>query len=361
MKKSAPKYKCVYCGLESYQPFDEEHVIPRSLGKFLIDGKEAIITDRICNECNSEISKCESELSYCGPEAMLRKMAGVKGRKRKKENPFYKNKRSPKPIDIVGQRDGLEYPQLWEIDPNTGHGAELNQIILKHPKTQEWITIRLTKDMTKKKLVDQIKEAGGNLKGNYFLSWDPDDVEWIERLLGDDFKRIQTINADNIPKYQKTQIHAVFQITDKHPRAIAKIAFTYMMYFRPCGVTGHEKAFEGVKRFIRYGKIHPETFVRYTNEPILQEAKAGFGLIDYGHIVTCGIEKNTTALVHLFTGRETGHGAYKVFLGKYPLSIIANESIGHWFRITSKPEDKNDSGEVIRLLIPKRIAILRPF
>ena len=77
-----------------------------------------------------------------------------------------------------------------------------------------------------------------------------------------------------------------------------------------------------LREFIRYGKGHPNKFVSYTKNMLLYGSDAGWRPRDYGHIVTCEVGNRITAYVHLFTGREMGHGAYKVDLGRYPFRIV---------------------------------------
>ena len=100
--------KCVYCDHTQNEEFNNEHVIPRGLGRFLLDSRELVINDRVCNKCNHTFSWCEGELAYSGIEALYRKKIGVKGRNpdRPKENPFYKNKFAKTPIKITGTREG---------------------------------------------------------------------------------------------------------------------------------------------------------------------------------------------------------------------------------------------------------------
>lgn len=349
--------RCIYCGHTQNKPFDKEHVVPLALGKFLLDGKELTITDRVCNTCNTELSKCETELCYCGPEAMFRKKVGIKGRLRKtpKENPFYPNRRSPKPIRMEGVRPGMPYPQLWELDSKADSIAELNQIIFCHPETGEWAHIPLTKTMSKQDLVKDIKGKVGRTDLEFFISWAPEDKDWINKLLGDDAKRLDPVDMSGFQKFQRINVQTTFTITANHHRAIAKIALNYMMYFRMCAIKGDEEAFAEIREFIRYGRGHPNRFVRLTNRQVLLEAGAGIGLKDYGHIITCDVGKAVMSQVHLFTGREHGHGTYEVSLGRYPFKIIDQDRGGHWFRITSTPEDRKDTGEIIALEAPLRI------
>lgn len=351
-------FKCVYCNDTQSQEFNDEHVIPRGLGKFLLDGHELVINDRVCNKCNNTFSWCEGELAYSGIEAMHRKKIGIKGRNptRTKESPFYQNKFSKKPIRMRGIREGSTAPNLWELDPKTGNAVELNQVNFHHPKTNEPVLIPIEKGMTRASLLEAMMQQGWIEKHPFEIFCSDEDRSWIIGLFEKDADKIEWQDRRGLPAVGKVNVEAEMLITEKHHRAVAKIAFTYLMYFKPCGITGREETFSELRAFIRYGKKNPNHFVRYTGKDVLYEAGDGVALVNYGHVVTCDVSKNgIRSLVHLFTGRELGHGAYEVNLGKYPFKVITSDRFGHWFRITSTPNDREDSGEVIPVLAPTRI------
>lgn len=352
--------KCVYCNYSQAHSFNDEHVIPRGLGKFLLNGHELTIPDRVCNKCNHSLSWCEGELAYSGIEAMHRKKIGVKGRNtgRKKESPFYQNKFSKKPIKMIGTREGSKYPNLWEIDSKTGLAIELNQIRFQHPQSEETILIPIEKYMKRDRLLEKMKQQGWNNKHPFEIFCSNDDKPWIMRLFAKDAVKIEWINQEGLANHGQINIEAEILITEKHRRAIAKIAFTYMMYFKPCGITGFEDSFSEIREFIRYGNSNPNLFVKYIRKDILYEVGNGVGLIDYGHIVTCNVKPNGVySLIQIFTGREQGQGTYEVNLGKYPFKVKTKDRMGHWFRITSDLKDKEDKGEVIPLFAPTRIVL----
>lgn len=356
--------KCIYCGFEQVAPFHKEHVVPRGLGCFRdAQGMELCITDRVCNACNQAVDNCDGELCYAGPEAMLRMRIGIKGRKRKSKswNPFHRNPFSKEPIVMKGKRSGKNEEDFWEVDPETGHAIEKRSAVFTHPKTGQRMEVPIERGMSKKQLVSMMEEKGypgGEYPWEMFCS--DEDKEWIKELLGTDYERIQWQDRRGLPSTDKIDIEAVATITDKHHRGIAKIAFSYMMHFKPLGITGAEDSFEPLRRFIRYGEGHPNNFVRMAKREIIEGLGKYVGLSDYGHIVTCSVGKIVTSYVHIFTGRELGHKPYEVCLGKYPLKVQAlRENIGHWFRITKDCRSATDNGDIIPLFSPTRIAFPR--
>lgn len=258
---------------------------------------------------------------------------------------------------MVGTRTGDGSPCLWQIDPKTGCAIESDQVRFQHPETKQAVLIPVEKKTSRKELLKEMKRQGWIEKSPFEIFCT--DEKKKELFHGDEDK-MQWQDRRGLPPAGRVDMTSEMTITTRHHQSIAKIAFNYLMYFRPCGLKGDEDFLANLRRFIRYGIGNPQHFVRYTGKPILYEASAGLGLIDYGHIVTCDVnEKRVHAFVHLFTGREHGHGAYEVLLGKYPLRISARERQGHWFRITSAPGDAKDAGDVIPVIAPIRIVPAR--
>lgn len=356
--------ECVYCGHAQNDEFNDEHVMPRAMGKFLLDGHELIINDRVCNDCNRAFSWCEGELAYSGLEAINRRKVGIKGRnpERVKQNPFYKNRFSRQPIKMTGVREGEAVPSRWEVDSKTGLAVELNQIRFIHPDTNEPVIIPIEAKMTRDSLLENMKQQGWVEKHPFEIFCSEEIKSWIAEIFKKDSDKIEWRDQRELTTTGNVHIESKMLITDKHHRAVAKIAFSYLMYFKPCGITGHEDVFAELRAFIRYGKGSPGRFVRYVDKNVLYETGDCCGLVDYGHIVTCDIGKNgVESQVQLFTGREHAHGSYRVGLGKYPFRVQCEDRFGHWFRITSTRESKEDSGEIIPLVAPRRIVPPSPY
>lgn len=356
------KNSCVYCSAATpKQGFPKEHVITRGLGKFLLSGEELVITDRVCGDCNDELGKCDGELCYAGPEAMFRRRIGIKGRirnkKEKKDSPFHPNRRAREPIKMTGKRKNRDHEDHWEIDEK-GELRERLSYQFTHPDTLKTVSVPINSEMTNESFREAIRNAGhpgGNYPGDFFC--DDKDRPWIEKMLGEDAKKMAWEDRRIRPDKEAIEITAEMTITPRHHRAIAKIAFNYLMHFSPLGLTGAEPAFDKVRQFIRYGSGHPRGFVRRVEGDILEGLDYGLALANYGHLVACEIgPKVIKARVQLCTGREMRNGCYQVFLGQYPFAILAGDDrVGHYFRITSAPSDSKDQGDVIPMVSAKRI------
>jgi hypothetical protein len=77
---------CLYCPNEGDS---REHPLPAAFGEF----KDApLLENRICEGCNSKrLGLLDEQLSRCGPEAVLRRFFGVRGRRTHDEvNPHYR-------------------------------------------------------------------------------------------------------------------------------------------------------------------------------------------------------------------------------------------------------------------------------
>jgi hypothetical protein len=343
---------CIYCGRSGDVEFTQEHVIPRALGKFLLEDKELVLRDRVCGDCNNALGDCDAELAYAGPEAIYRLRAGIKGRPRpRKSSPFYKNRTSQPPIDLVGQRPDRDRPDFWQIDPSSGLATELRAITFDHPGTRSRAAVRLTEGMTGDGLRRTLEGAGCPGIGHAAeVSCSDNDQDWVADLCRAAGLRIDWVQQRAAHDGQQVRLQAHPTMTDRHHRAVAKIALNYVLYFALRGLSGHEDALHAVREFIRFGRGSPEDFVLRTPRPAIEGVGSGRALKDCGHVVTGLVGPEVTAQVQLFTGRDFPQGTYQVRLGRYPSRVITPPAgRGHFFRITSSPEDEHDAGEVIEL------------
>jgi len=78
-------------------------------------------------------------------------------------------------------------------------------------------------------------------------------------------------------------------------RAIAKIAFNYMAHFAGSNFALNE-AFNGVRRFIRYGEGTWKNFVEVSVRPVLANDALWYGAVR-GHLVTVAWPGSTDSIV----------------------------------------------------------------
>lgn len=242
--------------------------------------------------------------------------------------------------------------------PETGYAIEKRSVVFTHPDTGERKEVPLEKGMSKKELISKMTELGYPMGKDcpFEFFCEDEDMSWIKELLDKDFDRIQWQDRRQLMPQEKINIETTATITEKHHRGIAKIAFNYMMYFRPSGITGFEESFKPLREFIRYGKGHPKNFVRMAKKDIIYGVGNYIALSDYGHIVTCSVDNFVSSFVHIFTGREPGHKPYQVLLGRYPHKIATfKENIGNWFKITKTDRASKDIGEILPLFSPTRV------
>jgi hypothetical protein len=108
---------CIYCG--SCGPFSDEHAIPHLLGEFT---NFPLLTEHVCTRCNGAIGKAENQLAYCGPEALIRRIVGIGGRKGHSEVPidiFQRGSLGVGPLEFERVHPETGIPVLWTIDPGT--------------------------------------------------------------------------------------------------------------------------------------------------------------------------------------------------------------------------------------------------
>lgn len=89
---------CIYCNKREAD--SKEHAIPAAFGMDNIKGFSTL-DGKLCSECNSYIGNIEEQFLRCSPEAFLRYINDIQGRKtHKKINPFVRGSAGGKPIKV---------------------------------------------------------------------------------------------------------------------------------------------------------------------------------------------------------------------------------------------------------------------
>lgn len=173
------EFHCIYC--RENKALSGEHYLPACLGKFLNFEQ---LYNKICSNCNGKLGQLEEQFCRCGPEAFLRIVVGVKGRKHhKRVNPFYRGSSGLKPIIIESQHPKLDCSIFCEIEKGgkTGHPAK--QIIIRDLSGKHHSVLITEKIKTPDDLMRELKERG--LENSTFVEcWTLDEErEQMEILM----------------------------------------------------------------------------------------------------------------------------------------------------------------------------------
>jgi hypothetical protein len=238
---------CIYCG---HPAGSDEHVIPSFLGEF---SGFPHLKCRICGDCNNKFSKLESQLAHSGPEALMRTVVGIRGRrKHKKVNIFTEPSNGAQPIEVIFKDPSSEAQTLAQLQE--GGAAELLPTV--HAVDDDGHEANILFDGTiasGQQLLDHVREKG--LKGTIRLGWmvQGPDRPMVEHMV-DTIATKHTLGSWKHVEVPSTvpKMDVQFHFTEKYYRAIAKIAFHYMLAVCP-DVMGSEECFGNLRHFIQYG------------------------------------------------------------------------------------------------------------
>lgn len=160
------------------------------------------------------------------------------------------------------------------------------------------------------------------------------------------------------PEVKKRQLAvATFEVTDRHFRAIAKVAFHYCLAEFP-HLTGREPEFHGIKHYIIQGGDE-EKWVTQVRGQIVDDFRGNMVPERYCHILALQKDyQRIIAKIQFFAGpRGVPEHYYQVFLGKNPERIWCPESRGHQLVYHNEPDPEGYWGRMDPLHTIKMIRL----
>jgi len=345
--KVTPKL-CIYCSSKADKA--KEHCLPRGLGNFR---NHHILRNIICLACNKPISIAEEQFLRASPEAFIRRVLGIEGRKYHKAiSPFYRGSAGAPRLEMMYQYPKTKLEILWEVIPGTKNLVPLRQIGMSIEEGKI-IPIPLPEKITSgSDLLKHLRECNlEKAEPVYYFSapgeWD-DLVDIIRQLWPD-----KKVNRMPVIEDKSTIATPVkITVTSHYFRALAKIGLHYFLAMSRPRFTGTETAFEPIRSFIRDGKGQPENFVVQNDTPILHELNRGYSLSRWGHLLTARIGvKMLISRVQFFIGPEYLSPIFDIKLGKNPSKIFYPEHFGHFYSYFSEKHKSGYDGEVSPLKI----------
>jgi hypothetical protein len=94
---------CLYCD----NPADSvEHPLPAAFGEF---ENAPVLEDRICRQCNNtRLGLLDEQFARCGPEAVMRRFHGIKGRdSHEAVNPHYRGSAGGRRLRMTGYDNAM--------------------------------------------------------------------------------------------------------------------------------------------------------------------------------------------------------------------------------------------------------------
>jgi len=339
-KSNRPFGKCIYCGL--VKEMSDEHYLPECLGKFK---NFEMLDDRICRECNSRCGEIEEQFCRGGEIGFFRVAFGIGGKPKKiKPNLFTRGSAGMPPYKMTFKLADSEQELLCQLIPGSKTDMEpLPQVVITASDGGKHHFI-VSSDMAdpeafKAQVVNRGIEVT-KIKSIYiFVPETEADRKHVEHLLSL-IPRKSEVGWQSYPPRDPVRVEAVakYGVDDKFFRAIAKIAFHYLI--KQTHYRGDEPIFKGIRDFI----INGGDFRKYVGckrgEQILREIELGLLPSRTMHLITGEITASYIfSRLQFFVGPETdAPHLYKVLLGSPEVPLAAR--FGHKFVYYDQPIDR---------------------
>ena len=326
--------RCIYCG----KPADsDEHVIPRFLGEF---SQFPHLKNRICKDCNNEFGKLERQLARSGPEALMRVTLGIEGRpEHRKCETFTRPSSGADPIEVTFRDDSSGATFLTQ--PKQGGVVELRSTIHAVDNSGREADVLFDDDIASgQQLIERLKKKG--LKDSVRISWtvreaDKPRVESLVSTMTEGCTPGSWIHVDTPAVLPKLDVK--YHVTEKYYRAIAKIAFHYMLTVCP-EATGSEECFQDLRRYIRYGNTRRR--IVSPRNGILRITTKNTVRNHWSHMIVVAKERGIlTVSMQFFIGLNNATAPiWEVRLNDVPIQPdIAIPKMGHIFAYVPAPDN----------------------
>lgn len=183
----------------------------------------------------------------------MRVILGIEGRpEHKKGEVFTCPSSGADPIEVTFKDESSGATFLTQ--PKQGCVAELRPTIHAVDNSGHEADILFDEEITSgQQLIEHLNKKG--LKDSIRLSWtvreaDKSRVESVVSTIAEENALGSWIHVDIPPVLP--QLDVKYHVTEKYYRAIAKVAFHYMLAVCP-GATGYEECFQDLRRYIRHG------------------------------------------------------------------------------------------------------------
>ncbi len=333
---------CIYPGPHS-ETFSPEHYLPIALGRF--EGMEPL-QNRICTGCNNELGRrVETQFLRAGPTGFFRWMIGIRGRDGLPPSPFHRAAAGADPMYIVGRAPDWPFELLWEAEPGTENVCPLRQIIFHHPLIG-YRAIGVLERFRERPddFRDHLREQGLENATPIHVFATEDEAAWMGTLLEglgrqppQEWTRIDV-------QQQRIELVTTVTVTEAYFRAIAKIAFHYLLKMYP-DLTGFEREFDDIKEFIWNGG-NVERFVVQRRDQFIANFRLGYRPTNWMHVLASERARGRiTVYSQFFVGPRSLPLPYEIKIGRDPARIHTNrQRYAHEYVILEASADNAPRG-----------------
>lgn len=327
---SANRGKCIYCGEE--KELSREHYLPECLGRF---EKYETLDDRICSGCNHRLGQLVDE-QFCrgGQVGYFRTFLGIAGKKSHKVmvDLFQRGAAGASELRMKGKIPGtdeeirLQLVKTMAADGTVGVDYMPQLIITTEDGVVHHILLgRMTEPEELQKRMEDLKI--GALKQVNVIAHEP-DVERIEKLTSF-LPALKKERWEPLPDKGVTYTTTEFEVDDRYFRAIAKIAFHYVLkHFRH--FRGDEPMFDGIRNFILNGGVISD-FVTWKENQII-EIKEGMTPNTWAHLIVARADENIVICrLQFFLGPNSKPWVFTVAVAPNETKLVYDITSAHSF------------------------------
>lgn len=244
------KAYCIYCsGKFDPSKGEGDHVIPRAFGDF----RNPIIFRGVCPSCNNDLSPLEEELLRTAPEAVMRRFAGATESRKGQPIGWQGASGLPQPKFVIKHED---HDELINASSQVGGEAKPVDQLVVVLKDGSNVHIKLFPAMSAHAIRIKLDQRSISDSDIVKVLWHSDEknAETFKTLLKELWPQLEQGESYPIEAgIHKVPVRIECKFTQNYYRAIAKIAFHYLLACTKCGFTGHENTFAPVRSFILNG------------------------------------------------------------------------------------------------------------
>jgi len=342
---SVAETQCIYCGRTVGRQRKGEHAVPAALGEF---AGFPTLAGRVCTKCNGEISRLEAQFCRYGPVGVYRTMLGIEGRRQhRKVNPFTEGGYGSAPIDAPTYNHPAcpGIPVLVEFEKGSTI-RELTQIVVPGQDGQ-YHAIRLDKSIVTREDLDArlLSHGIARVSGRIWVFGDPEDRPRIAALASG--MGAELANWGPQEPFEVPSVQTFHHLTDYYPRALAKIAFHYLLTVDG-RVRGDEDAFEAIRGFIMKGQVRDPVKVGQEALPSILLLPPRWRLTRFTHVLqVVWSSGRVAARLHFFFGPENQLPVYRVEMAEEVPQFSGSGSVEQVFAYYPEGRMGRFSGEVL--------------
>ena len=342
---------CLYC---TNSGSSVAHPLPAAFGEFR---NAPVLVDRICRRCNNtRLGLLDEQFARCGPEAVMRRFHGIKGRdSHEPVNPHYRGSAGGRRLQMKGYDSAMGMEVELEIVQKGQVRQSCQMVVIDQDGKAHHLPITAD-SRDPEKLRVSFRALGVAQPVDVRVIYDPSEREWLEPLIRAAWPAAsfseKGLGATN---YEGAVVE--LQLTDRYFREMAKIGFHYFLTQFP-EYSGSEPRFADIRTFILNdggGLDRVNSFVGVRSQPLLTPMMDGGRPDGWMAHVLCAEIRDEEILAHVefFVSRHYRSVVYTVKLGKND-SAAPLAATGHIYRYFVEGPVGKFAGEARPLIVTRR-------